>query len=178
MDPQVCLSHVSECVISCPSSRITSRRNPVYYVVRKKNVLCFCRQNSHRHTEVEQHSVAAVSLMFAHACQKWSAGWKPANWDCVNSLLSSIFRRSLFCWRSRKRDAPSGSFQSSTSASVASAVKKKKKKIFSFIVHQILTVYQLHARQSLFSKSLRRVIPRWDPFSDHNSSLWPLRLLA
>lgn len=52
-----------------------------------------------------------------------------------------------------------------------------QQKIFKFIVHHILTVFRLRDWQSLFSKSLCRVIPRWDPFSDHNSSPWPLRLL-
>lgn len=44
---------------------------------------------------------------------------------CANTLCSSISRHSLFCCKNRKRDVPSGSFQSSTSSSVASAVKER-----------------------------------------------------
>lgn len=72
--------------------------------------------------------------------------------DCVNWLLSSIFPRSLFCFIGRKRDAPSGSFQSLHFIFCGFGCQKKKK-IFSFIVHQILTVYQLGA--STVFKSLK-----------------------
>lgn len=84
-----------------------------FNVVRKKNALCFCRQNSDRRTVAEQHSEVAVFLTSAQSWLKIIIRLTgKLLTDCVNWLLSSVFRRTLFCFTGRKRDRPSGSFQS------------------------------------------------------------------
>lgn len=118
-ETQLCLAHFSKCVISCLSSRIRS----LLFLCCQKEKCCLLLQTYSGWAAFCGSSVSDVCASLPKMITGLTENLlRPCELALVIHL---VIRRSLFSGIGRTRDVPSGSFQSSASSSVASAVNKR-----------------------------------------------------